>query len=57
MKPHDRFIKRGRYYLQYKVDLYNQENVRKIETITSLILPKDREGIRRFLKGERGLDD
>ncbi|MBI2565937.1 MAG: MaoC family dehydratase [Candidatus Schekmanbacteria bacterium] len=57
MKPHDRFIKRGKYHLQYKVDLYNQHDVLKVETITTLILPKDREGIRRFLAGERGVDD
>jgi acyl dehydratase len=57
MKPHDRFIKRGKYYLQYAVDLYNQDDVLKIETITTLILPKDREGIRRFLAGERGVED
>lgn len=57
MKPHDRFIKRGKYFLQFKVDLYNQHDVLKIETITTLILPRNRDGIRRFLKGERGLDD
>jgi len=57
MKPHDRFIKRGKYYLQYKVDLYNQDDVLKIETITTLILPKDRESIRKFLAGERGVAD
>jgi len=55
MKPHDRFIKRGMYYLRYKVDLYNQDDVLKIETLTTLILPKDREGIRKFLAGERGV--
>jgi len=57
MKPHDRFIKRGKYYLQYAVDLYNQDDVLKVETLTTLILPKDRAGIRAFLEGERGVDD
>lgn len=56
MKPHDRFIKRGNHYLQYKVDLYNQNDVLKSETISTLILPKDRESIRNFIIGERGLD-
>lgn len=56
MKPHDRFIKRGKYHLVYKVDLYNQHNVLKVETWTTLILPPDRESIRKFLKGERGVD-
>jgi acyl dehydratase len=57
MRPHDRFIKRGKYYLQYKVDLYNQDDVLKVETVTTLILPKDRDGIRKFLRGERGVID
>ena len=57
MRPHDRFVKRGKYHLQYKVDLYNQDGVLKVETITTLILPKDRDGIRKFLSGQRGLDD
>lgn len=57
IKPHDRFIKRGKYHLQYKVDLYNQDDLLKVETITTLILPRDRAGIRRFLQGERGLDE
>ncbi|MCC6526967.1 MAG: MaoC family dehydratase [Polyangiaceae bacterium] len=57
MKPHDRYVKRGKYYLKYAVDLYNQDGVLKIETLTTLILPKDREGIRRFLAGQRGVAD
>ncbi len=57
MKPHDRFIKRGKYHLQYQVDLYNQGNILKVETFTTLILPRNREGIRKFLRGERGVDD
>jgi acyl dehydratase len=56
MKPHDRFVKRGKFHLQYKVDLYNQDDVLKVETITTLILPRDRDSIRKFLRGERGVD-
>ncbi len=55
--PYDRFIKRRKYYLKYKIDLYNQNNVKKCTCISTLILPKTRAGIDEFLKGLRGLDD
>jgi acyl dehydratase len=57
MKPHDRYIKRGKYYLQYQLDAYNQDNVLKSRMYVSLILPRTREDIRKFLKGIRGLED
>jgi acyl dehydratase len=57
MKPHDRYIKRGKYYLQYQLDTYNQDNVLKSRMYVSLILPRTREDIRKFLKGVRGLED
>jgi len=57
MRPHDRFIKRGKYHLVYEIDLYNQDDVLKVETLTTLILPRNRDGIRKFLAGERGVDD
>jgi acyl dehydratase len=56
MKPHDRYIKRGKYYLKYEIALYNQDNVKKGKCIGTLILPKSRRDIERFLKGERGVE-
>ncbi|MGD0277547.1 MAG: MaoC family dehydratase [Syntrophales bacterium] len=56
MKPYDRYIKRGKYYLRYQIDLYNQDEVKKATAIGTLILPKSRDDIRKFLKGLRGLD-
>jgi acyl dehydratase len=56
MKPYDRYIKRGKYYLRYQIDLYNQDEVKKATAIGTLILPKSRDDIRKFLKGFRGLD-
>jgi acyl dehydratase len=55
MKPYDRYIKRGKYYLRYQIDLVNQDGVKKGTAIGTLILPKTREDIRTFLKGMRGL--
>ncbi|MBI5115862.1 MaoC family dehydratase [Candidatus Poribacteria bacterium] len=55
-RPHDRYIKRGKYYLQYKADFYNQDNVKKATWIATLILPKTKADIREFLKGRRGVE-
>ena len=40
MRPHDRYIKRGKYYLQYMAEFYNQDDVKKASWIATLILPK-----------------
>lgn len=57
LRPYDRYEKRGKYYLQYKINMYNQDNVLKCTSISTLILPRTREDIRKFLKGIRGLQD
>ena len=55
LKPHDRYVKRGKYYLEYRIDLYNQHNIKKCSCISTLILPRTREDIRKFLQGMRGV--
>jgi acyl dehydratase len=55
MKPYDRYIKRGKYYLRYQIDLYNQDDVKKGMAIGTLILPKTREDVKKFLEGMRGV--
>ncbi len=57
MRPYDRYEKRGKYYLQYAVDFYNEKNVLKATWIIALILPRTRDEIRKFMKGFRGLND
>ena len=57
MRPYDRWIKRGKYHLSYEINMYNQDNVKKARAIGTLILPKSREDIRKFVQGIRGLDD
>lgn len=54
-KACDRFIKRGKFYLTYQVDLYNQDNVKKATWWLSLILPESRADILKFASGERGV--
>jgi len=56
MLPHDRWIKRKKYYLNYKIDFYNQNNVKKAMWIVELILPKSKEDIRKFVQGIRSLE-
>ncbi len=56
MKPYDRYIKRGKYYLRYQIDLYNQDNVKKGTAIGTLILPKSRQDVEKFLQGLRGVE-
>ncbi len=57
LRPYDRYEKRGKYYLRYAMDFYNERNVLKGTWILSLILPRTRDEIRKFLKGIRGLKD
>jgi hypothetical protein len=56
MRPYDRYIKRGKYYLKYKTDFYNQKDVKKATWILTLILPRTRADIKKFVQGVRGLD-
>jgi acyl dehydratase len=57
MRPYDRWIKRNKYYLSYEINMYNQDNVKKATAIGTLILPKTKDDIRKFVQGIRGLDD
>jgi hypothetical protein len=56
MKPFDRYIKRRKYYLKYKVDYYNQDDVKKATWVLTLILPKTKEDIKKFVEGIRALE-
>ncbi len=56
MRPFDRYIKRKKNYLKYKIDYYNEKNVKKATWILTLILPKTKEDIKKFVEGIRALD-
>jgi len=56
MKPYDRYIKREKYYLKYKIDYYNQDDVKKAVWILTLILPKTKADIRKFADGFHALE-
>jgi acyl dehydratase len=56
LKPFDRYIKRKKYYLTYQMDFINQKGVKKMTHWVTLILPKTREDLVKFMKGEHGLE-
>lgn len=56
MQPYDRYIKRKKNYLKYRIDYYNQNNVKKATWILTLILPKTKEDIKKFVEGFRALE-
>ena len=55
-KPHDRWIKRKKYYLTYQMDFIDQNDVIKMRHWVTLILPKTRADLIRFMKGEHALE-
>ena len=57
LRPYDRYEKRGKYYLTYAINFYNEKNILKSTWLMSLILPRTRDEIKKFLKGIRGLSD
>lgn len=57
LRPYDRYEKREKYYLKYAIHFYNEKNILKTKWILTLILPKTKSEIRKFLKGIRGLND
>jgi acyl dehydratase len=57
LRPSDRYEKRGKYYLKYAIDYYNEKNVLKATWVLALILPRTRDEIKKFLKGIRALSD
>ncbi len=57
LRPYDRYEKRGKYYLKYAIHFYNERNILKSTWILTLILPRTRDEIGKFLEGIRGLKD
>lgn len=55
IKGYDKWIKRGKYYMRYLAELYDQHDKLKLRSFATLILPRTKEDVLKFLKGERGL--
>ena len=56
LKGHDKWIKRGKYYMRYLTETYDQHGNLKCRYYVTLVLPRTREDVRKFLAGERGLE-
>ena len=55
-RGYDKWIKRGKYYLRYLEELYDQKGNLKARKYLTLILPKKREDVLKFVKGEHALE-
>jgi len=53
---YDKWIKRGKYYMRYQVDFIDQNQRLKARQWVTLILPKTREDLLKFQKGEHALE-
>jgi len=53
---YDKWIKRGKYYLRYLSELYDQYGKLKVRGYVTLILPKSKVDVLRLFKGERALE-
>jgi acyl dehydratase len=55
-KGYDKWIKRGKYYLRYLSEIYDQYGKLKMKGYVTLILPKSKVDVLRLFKGERALE-
>lgn len=55
MKSYDKWIKRGKYYLTYEIKYIDQRSKVKAVMWSTLILPRTRDDIRKFMRAEHGL--
>lgn len=56
LKGHDKWVKRGKYYMRYLSETYDQNGTLKGRGYMTLILPKSGEDVLRFVKGEHALE-
>jgi acyl dehydratase len=54
-KGYDKWIKRGKYYMRYRSELYDQKGRLKFRGFVTLILPKNKEDVLKFVKREHSL--
>jgi hypothetical protein len=56
LRGYDKWMKRGKYYMRYLMELYDQNGNLKIRSYGTLILPRTREDVLRFVRGEHALE-
>ncbi|MBM3142281.1 MAG: MaoC family dehydratase [Chloroflexi bacterium] len=55
-KSYDKWIKRGKYYMRYLSEMYDQNGKLKGRCFMTLILPRSKADVLRFIKGEHALE-
>jgi acyl dehydratase len=56
LRGYDKWTKRGKYYMRYLREIYDQNGKLKIRSYGTLILPKTKEDVLRFVRGEHALE-
>ncbi|MEW6186891.1 MAG: MaoC family dehydratase N-terminal domain-containing protein [Thermodesulfobacteriota bacterium] len=56
LTSYDKWIKRGKYYMRALSQIYDQYGNLKMRYFSTLILPRTKADVLRFLKGEHGLE-
>ncbi len=56
VRSYDKWIKRGKYYARQLIELYDQNGTLKFRGFITLILPKTKDDVLRFVKGEHALE-
>ena len=54
-RGYDKWVKRGKYYMRYLNELYDQNGTLKSRSYGTLILPRTKEDVLKFVKGEHAL--
>jgi acyl dehydratase len=55
LKGHDKWVKRGKYYMRYLSETFDQHGKLKTRMYVTLILPRSREDVLKFVDGKHAL--
>ena len=56
LTSYDKWIKRGKYYMRALCELYDQHGNLKVKSYTTLILPRTKTEVLKFVKGDHALE-
>ena len=56
LTSYDKWIKRGKYYMRALAELYDQYGNLKVKNYTTLVLPRTKADVLKFLRGEHALE-
>ena len=56
LTSYDKWIKRGKYYMRALAEIYDQYGNLKVKNYTTLVLPRTKADVLKFLRGEHALE-